>query len=248
MVSRAYWQERLTGEDLYRVDGAILKHGNRTKPEIALTFDDGPHPQSVRRILKTLRDAGVPATFFLVGTRIEQHPELVRLIVDQGHEVGNHTEHHYRLTELKPAERIAEIEACDAAFFRATGRHMSLMRPPGMRFDHEAVVETEALGYTTVGWTDAAKDFTSVSNQISGLTPQELARRVMQHVGNGSIILLHDCPQTADALSLVLADLKERGYRFVTAPQMLAHLPHPVFARSNAGPGAMPQLRTAFAR
>lgn len=235
LTSETYWEEKITGTELFQPRGAVLKHGNPNVPEVALTFDDGPHPASLPTILRTLHDYGVQATFFLVGTRIEQSPHLAKAIIDEGHEVGNHTEHHFRLTDLTEPQQLAEIKDCETAFQRATGRGMSLLRPPGMRFTPKVLSLVEQMGYTTVSWTDAAKDFESIDNKIENLTPEEIADRVMERVGNGSIILLHDTPQTAEALPRVISLLRVSGYKFVTIPQMLSHLPHPILVRSNGG-------------
>jgi len=234
LTSKSYWQSRLAGTDLYQPQGAILKHGNRSLPEVALTFDDGPHPDSLPLILDTLRRNGVHATFFLVGKRIEQSPELARQIVEEGHEVGNHTEDHLRLTGLKAPQVAKEVEDCELAFNKATGRQMSLLRPPGMQFNGAILEVLEGLGYTTIGWSAAAKDFETESHHIQGLTPDEISQRVISHVDNGGIILLHDTKQTADALPELITLLRSAGYRFVTIPEMLQHLPKPVLVRSNA--------------
>lgn len=233
LVSRAYWEARLSGKDLYQPVGQILKHGNRNDQEIALTFDDGPHPQSLPKILSILKRERIHATFFLVGLRIKQHPELARQIILDGHEVGNHTQDHLRLTDLTDKQATAEIVDCEKNFESATGRRMSLLRPPGMRFDPRILGITQKLGYQTIGWTDAAKDFDSLTNHLDQVTPAELGERVTRHVENGSIILLHDTPETADALDEVLRRIKNEGYRFVTVSQMLGHLPNAVKVAAN---------------
>ncbi len=233
MVNPAYWEAEFTGTNLYQPDGAILKRGNPNLPEIAITFDDGPHPQSLPLILATLKREGIHATFFLVGKRIKEHPELAAEIVNEGHEVGNHTQDHLRLTDLPLHQAKAKLDNCEINFQRATKHKFSLMRPPGMRFSKEITEMTQSMGYTTVSWTNAAKDFDSVSNKIEGVTKEEIARRAMQNIENGSIMLLHDTPQTAEALPLIIDELKASGYKFVTIPEMLSHLPNPIIVRTN---------------
>lgn len=233
VLSRTYWSAHLAGTDLYQPKGAVLKHGNRNVPEVALTFDDGPHPESLEKILATLKSAGVHATFFLVGKQIDEHPSWALRILDEGHEVGNHTQNHLRLTDLTDQLAIAEILDCESAFEKATGSTTYLLRPPGMRFDSRILRLTEGLGKTTIGWTDAAKDFEALDNRIRDLTRQELSDRVTSHIENGSIVLLHDTLETAAALPQIIAILKARGYRLVTIPEMLSHLPRQVLVRSN---------------
>jgi peptidoglycan/xylan/chitin deacetylase (PgdA/CDA1 family) len=233
LISPAYWKERYSGHDLYQPVGRILKHGNRNFPEIALTFDDGPHPESLPTILRVLAREDVKATFFLVGKRINQHPDLAREILQRGHEVGNHSQNHFRLTDLTDAQIIAEIQGCTQAFNKATGRVFRLLRPPGMRFDDRVLKITQELDYQIVGWTNAAKDFDSMDNRLGQVTPIELADRVTTRVHDGSIILLHDTPLTTQALELIIARLKGQGFTFVTVSQMLAHLPSPVVVVAN---------------
>ncbi|MEQ1823720.1 MAG: polysaccharide deacetylase family protein [Fimbriimonadaceae bacterium] len=238
LVSPSYWGERYSGHDLYQPVGRILKHGNRNFAEIALTFDDGPHPESLPTILRILAQEQLKATFFLVGKRINEHPELAREILQRGHEVGNHSQNHFRLTDLPDAKIVAEIEQCATAFQNATGKRFHLLRPPGMRFDEHVLKITQDLDYQIVGWTNAAKDFDSTDNRLGKVTPIELADRVTTRVHDGSIILLHDTPQTTQAIELIIARLKGQGFSFVTVSEMLAHLPNPVVVEAN--PAAPP--------
>lgn len=210
----------------YVADGALLRHGDRHLPEIALTFDDGPHPESIGLILDTLRAYGVKSTFFLVGKRIEEHPAWARRIVEAGHEVGNHTQNHRRLPGLSEPEFDEEVNACARAFRAATGHSMTLFRPPGMRYNRAILRRLQAMGYTTIGWTAAAKDFETVSHRIEGMTPDDIVDRVLKTVDNGGIILLHDTKQTAEALPRLISVLRVSGHRFVTVSQMLARLPN----------------------
>jgi peptidoglycan/xylan/chitin deacetylase (PgdA/CDA1 family) len=236
MLSLTYWRAHLSHTDLYAPNAMMLKHGNRAYREIALTIDDGPHPQSCSHILDVLKENGVHATFFPVGKRIKEHPDLVRRMVIEGHEVGNHTQDHLRLTTLRSDQVRTQLEFCELNFFKATGRHMSLMRPPGMNYN-EAVLEiAKAMGYTTVNWTTAAKDFISGVEHKTEVPPEVVAERVLREADNGGIILVHDAPDTADALPVIIKKLKSLGYRFVTIPEMLEHLPKPVKVSSVAGP------------
>lgn len=231
MFSRAYWEARLSGRDLYAPDQMVLKHGSRDHKEIALTIDDGPHPQSIGRILDILKREDVHATFFVVGIKVQESPQFVKRMIEDGNEVGNHTVHHPRLTTLKPDQMRAELEGCEQIVEKATGHRMTCMRPPGMQFNPDVLEVCKSLGYTTVNWTNAAKDF--VATNSAHVSVPELESRVMDHLENGSIILLHDAPETADALEDLIGKLKKEGYRFVTVSQMLAHLPKPVIVEAN---------------
>src|SRR5579875_2621079 len=126
-----YWWRRWHNEDLYLPQQDLLLHGNHQLPEVALTFDDGPHPQSLPSILATLQRFHVHATFFDVGENMAAYPNLVRETLAEGNEIGNHTSTHLRLPHLSPLERHHEINDADITFYRITGQHLYLLRPPG---------------------------------------------------------------------------------------------------------------------
>jgi peptidoglycan/xylan/chitin deacetylase (PgdA/CDA1 family) len=218
-INPIYWYHRLRGEDLYDPQTAFLMHGNRALPEVALTFDDGPHIESRARILDILQSNHVHATFFDVGRRMDENPALVRRTLAEGNEIGNHSYWHNRLDSLSPRDRHREINDTDIAFYRITGRHLTLLRPPGMRYNPTVLADIHALGYTVVGYTTASRDFDPTE------TADFIVNRTLNRVENGSIILLHDYPETAVALPRIIAGLRARGYRFVTISEMLAHLP-----------------------
>lgn len=211
----------------FQLNGDLLVHGNPSLKEIAITFDDGPYGETTSQILQTLAEHDVQATFFLVGRHIDAKPELVRQILDEGHEVGNHSYSHPRLTMITHDEAREELKRCEESFFKATGAHMNLMRPPGMQFDDGILRLAQDMGYTTIHWNALAGDYVPVE-------PGMVVKRVLWQVQPGSVILLHDSPDTARALPELIRRLKADGYRFVTVTQMLSRLPRPVFLASNA--------------
>lgn len=220
-INPAYWYHRFHGDDLYNSDETVLHHGNRQVPEVALTFDDGPHPESRSVILSILADAGIHATFFDVGVNMIAHPELVTDTLRQGNEIGNHSQDHmHRLDDIAGKDRRREINDTDIIFNEITGKHLSLLRPPGMRYNTEVLQTTRNLGYLVVGYTTASRDF----------DPDEsadiIAQRTLSRTENGSIILLHDYKATASALPKILSGLKQRGFRCVTIGEMIRHLPN----------------------
>ena len=120
VLSRAWWNDHLKGDDLFNHETRFFKRGNRAYHEVCLTFDDGPHPQSCAQILETLKKYDAHATFFLVGKRIKEHPEYAKQIIDMGFEVGNHTQDHLRLDQLKSNQVKNELVNCEINFKRAT--------------------------------------------------------------------------------------------------------------------------------
>lgn len=221
-----YWFRRWRGDDLYLANEDLLHHGNRRLNEVALTFDDGPHPASLVPILKTLEQYHAHATFFDVGTNMDRYPEMVRLTLQEGHEIGNHSSTHQRLVALSPLERHHELNDADITYFRITGRHLFLLRPPGMEYDRHVLADAKALGYLVAGYTSASKDFETDE------PPDFIIRRTLNRTEPGSILLLHDYPGTAVALPALLQGLQKRGLRVVTISQMLSDLP--AFPRQQA--------------
>lgn len=229
-VNPMYWVRRWRGDDLYDPKTASLLHGSRAYKEVALTIDDGPHTPTGDQILDILKREHVRATFFVVGIKMKQRPDLVRRMIAEGHEVANHTLDHFRLNGLKPEQARREINDNDINFFRITGRHMNLLRPPGMRYTDNVLHIAKDLGYQTVYVNVLSKDF-------DDQTPDYIVDRTLSRTENGSIILLHDDREsTVLALPRVIEGLKREGYHFVTCSEMLAHLPKPVYVATNADP------------
>ncbi|MFD4612447.1 polysaccharide deacetylase family protein [Streptomyces sp. NPDC088337] len=183
---------------------------------IALTFDAGPSENSAR-LLDILKEKQVPATFFLLGARhIEKYPELVVRMAAEGHEVANHTWDHQILTRI-PADRVREeIQRPNEEIERLTGRKPTLMRPPQGRTDDTVHRICKELGMSEVLWSVTAKDYTTTDSAL-------ITRRVLDQSSRDGIILLHDIyAGTVPAVPGIIDALKERGYVFVTVPQLLA--------------------------
>ncbi|MGW9594570.1 polysaccharide deacetylase family protein [Streptomyces chartreusis] len=183
---------------------------------VALTFDAGPSEHSAR-LLDILKEKDVPATFFLLGKRhIEKYPELVERMADEGHEVANHTWDHKRLTELEPDEIRDEIERPNKAIERIVGRRPTLMRPPQGRTDDTVHDICRELGMSEILWSVTAKDYKTDDSEL-------IAQRVLDQTERDGIILLHDIYDgTVPAVPGIIDALKERGFVFVTVPQLLA--------------------------
>jgi polysaccharide deacetylase family sporulation protein PdaB len=191
-----------------------LLHGDTSKRQIAITFDDGPHPEYSPQLLAILKKYKAKATFFLVGEKAEQAPDLVRAEVAAGHCVGNHTYHHVNLTKIPNEDVAAEIKACGDVLRKITGQAPHLFRPPGGDYDKQVAETAEALGYTMVLWTDDPGDYASPGDKV-------IETRVLDHVSNGGIVLIHDgVQQTVDVLPQILGYLKGKGYEFVTIDEM----------------------------
>jgi peptidoglycan/xylan/chitin deacetylase (PgdA/CDA1 family) len=131
----------------------------------------------------------------------------------------NHTYNHQDLPALKPHEIANELRLCDQDIWAATGRHTTLMRPPGVQYNDKVLDVAKSLGYVTVSWTVGAKDYET------GTTADFIQERVLHRTAPGSIILLHqDTPATIAALPAIIDGLRAQGYTFVTISQMLERL------------------------
>ncbi|MBB5105169.1 peptidoglycan/xylan/chitin deacetylase (PgdA/CDA1 family) [Streptomyces spectabilis] len=183
---------------------------------IALTFDAGPS-ENTPRLLKILKKEKVPATFFTLGkNHIEKYPELVKQMDREGHEVASHTWSHKILTKIKPAEARAELERPNKAIEKLIGKKPTLMRPPQGRTNDTVNKISRDLGLAEILWTVTAKDYTTEDSAL-------IEKRVLEQAGRDGIILLHDIYKgTVPAVPGVIAELKKRGYVFVTVPQLLA--------------------------
>jgi peptidoglycan/xylan/chitin deacetylase (PgdA/CDA1 family) len=176
---------------------------------VVLSFDDGPDPASTPAILNALRLQQAHATFFLIGERIERYPQLAARIVAEGHLVGNHSYSHPRMVLEHPLAYAHEIDRTDR-LIRALGYAGRIdFRPP---YGQKLVVLPWLLARRhklSVLWSVDSRDW-------SDHDPGSIARRVMRQVRPGSIVLMHDLPQTARALPVILDGLRSSGYSIRT--------------------------------
>lgn len=193
---------------------AKLMHGDHKVKAVALTFDDGPHPNYTPKLLAILKKYNVKATFFVIGKMVEQYPELIRAEDADGHLVANHTFHHVNLNHVPLDEISLEWQACNDAVKAVLGKEMTFCRPPGGDYDPDVITAAMDTGLTTVLWTDDPGDYASPGDKV-------ITRRVLDRIGNGGIILLHDgVQQTVDVLPQIIESIQKRGYRFETVEEM----------------------------
>jgi peptidoglycan/xylan/chitin deacetylase (PgdA/CDA1 family) len=192
---------------------------------VALTFDAGAGDTGVPKILATLRDAGVPATFFMTGRWAELFPAWARRIA-AGYPIGNHTFDHQDLLKLSPAAVRAEILMARAAITRAVGHPpVRLFRFPYGSSNSETLRLVNELGYTAVGWT---ADTLGWEGTIGGQTVQSVTDHVISELQPGEIVLMHvgsnptdRTTLDADALRTIIDQIRARGYSFVTLTDLL---------------------------
>jgi peptidoglycan/xylan/chitin deacetylase (PgdA/CDA1 family) len=191
--------------------------------QVALTFDDGPHPHTTPAVLDILQRHDAVATFFLVGRKVDKYPEVVRQIVARGHALGLHGYEHDRLFALKtPAYVARDIEKTRAAVERACGVRPKHFRPPIGFVSPRTAAGARRADAPLIGWSARAYDGTA------GTSPNSVVRRIEAGLRPGAIVLLHDAaenddfaPAAVEALPRILESLHERGLRTVTVEQLL---------------------------
>ncbi len=194
-----------------QVLGETIWCGHGDNNSVALTFDDGPSPDTLK-ILDVLRDANIKATFFLIGENVEKYPEIARKIADDGHEIGNHSFSHpiYLFCSANKVQK--ELEKTQEVIKKATDFEPKLARPPcGVRSKTYFEIARK-LNLQTIQWSDAGFDWKSLS-------AERVARNVLETAQSDSIILLHDGDSagksrrraTVEAIPIILSGLRDKG-------------------------------------
>ncbi len=203
----------------------LYHQGEGGEHQVAITFDDGPSPQWTPKILDILKTANVKAAFFLVGANAERYPALVRRIVEEGHEIGNHTYYHPNLALCWPEHIRLELNATQLLLETITGRATTLFRPP-------YAADTQPAQLSELTPLQIAQDLNYLV-VLENIDPQDWAKpgadlilqRVKQQRRDGSIILLHDAggdrSQTVEALPRILDWLHTRGDSVVPLSTLL---------------------------
>jgi peptidoglycan/xylan/chitin deacetylase (PgdA/CDA1 family) len=207
----------------------VLVSGNY----VAITFDDGPHPQNTPRLLDILRARNVKATFYVIGRSVDLYPQVVRRTVAEGHEIGNHSHTHRLLSKLGDSELRLEMSRCQDAIVRAAGVRPRTMRPPygGLLQRQRELVHSE-FGYPTILWSVDPLDWKRPG-------PSVVTSRMLAGTTPGGILLAHDLhSQTVDAMPATIDGLLRRGYKFVTVSQLIAMKTEPVTAQATVTPPA----------
>lgn len=209
------------GREYFEARNDIVWEVSTKEKVIALTFDDGPDPMDTPAILDLLRQYEAKATFFVIGKRVEQYSEIVIQEIMEGHEIANHTYSHPYFNHRDPANRImSEMEKAEEILLKVSGQKPLLFRPPGGYYSEQLVQAAKKFNYQVVlwSWHQDTEDWNRPG-------VNKIVNKVLKNARNGDIILFHDYvqgdTQTVAALKVILPELKERGYRFVTVSEML---------------------------
>jgi peptidoglycan/xylan/chitin deacetylase (PgdA/CDA1 family) len=186
---------------------------------VAITFDDGPHPQGTPLVLEILREAAAPATFFLAGEQVARRPSLAAEIVAAGHRVELHCHRHRNQLRLTPGRLLDDAERGRAAIEDATGQAVRDYRPPYGIFSASGLRAIRRRGWRPVLWSLWGRDWRR------GATARSIAERATSGAAAGDILLLHDADhysaggswsRTAAALPAILDELGGQGLRAVS--------------------------------
>ncbi|MDR7239522.1 polysaccharide deacetylase family protein [Neobacillus drentensis] len=203
----------------------VVRYGKPKGKEVVLSFDDGPDPTYTPQILDILDKNHVKGSFFIIGENALQHPELVKRMYKEGHEIGNHTFTHPEVASITPFQTKMELNANQRLFQEITGHSMTLFRPPfvanaepSTRNELEPIVRAQEMGYTMVGELIDSDDWQRLSRD-------EIVKLVLKQLPEGNIILMHDAggdrSNTVKALPIIIKELKQRGYTFTTVADLI---------------------------
>ncbi|WP_276356608.1 polysaccharide deacetylase family protein [Cohnella caldifontis] len=209
-------------------DRAAREKADTAKPKpkearkvVALTFDDGPDGKYTPKVLDILKEHGVKATFFLVGTQVEKYPDTAKRIMDEGHDIGNHSWSHQDLAKMTAKQLDVQILQTQDAIEKATGYRPDLVRAPNGSLSDGLISYLHDQHLSHVYWTVDPRDW-------AGTSVATMRENVRKHTRPGGIILLHSfggrknaLDHTLKLLPLVIEDLKKAGYEFGTVDEMI---------------------------
>jgi peptidoglycan/xylan/chitin deacetylase (PgdA/CDA1 family) len=201
--------------------GTFYADGIPAKKWVALTFDDGPNPAALDKILATLKKENLKATFFVLGVNITQYPDSAKKYLQAGHEIGNHTYSHLNYYQMKKKKNPVEIEKIlsdeidktETAIKDAAGVKPFFMRMPNGFITPAVKKIAKEKQYIIINWTfgcDWQKN-----------TKDELVKKYLNKVKPGAIFLMHEKKLTAEALPEIIAGIKKKGYEIVPLKEIL---------------------------
>ena len=202
------------------------------EPYVAMTFDDGPHPTHTPRLLDILRELDIKATFYVVGPRVKSHPGILRRMIAEGHEIGNHTWNHPNLARCSDSKVRSELKRTQDAVVAACGVKPNTMRAPfgSLKRSQREWIFKE-FGYPSIMWAVDPEDWMRKNRK-----PSVVKANILKATDKGEIILAHDIHKsTVDAMKETLGELKARGFKFATVSQLF-QLENDYLARQAKGP------------
>ncbi|BAZ86520.1 polysaccharide deacetylase family protein [Dolichospermum compactum] len=190
--------------------------GNSNKKTIALTFDDGPHPQYTPQVLSVLKRYNITASFFWLGNCVNRFPEVAKTVSTQGHWIGLHGYEHDSFPFLSPNQLKQSLEKTQVAIYNVCNlspEQVRDVRPPNGFFTPQTLKLFQQWNYRPVMWSVVPEDWVHPGVNV-------VVNRVMKQVKNGSLIVLHDGyfggKDVAEIINILIPQLLQQGYEFVT--------------------------------
>lgn len=185
---------------------------SNVKKKIALTFDDGPHPEYTPMLLDGLKERNVSAAFFLMGKNAEKYPEIVERMYKEGHTIGNHSYSHVQLSEMEELEACKEMTKANEVIKNIIGKTSDYIRPPFGAWSHNLDCITNMI---VVLWDVDPLDWKCQNTDL-------VVKRVVSNVEEDDIILLHDSYETTvEATFQIIDTLEKEGYEFVSLDEII---------------------------
>jgi polysaccharide deacetylase family sporulation protein PdaB len=204
----------------------VVSQGERLVPiyyvdmnekKVAFSFDASWGAERTEKILQILKENEIKTTFFLTGFWVEAYPEYVKLIVEEGHEIGNHTLTHPHLNSLTKDEVKAELKKIEEMIESISGQKTTLFRPPFGEYSNQVIEAATELGYKTIQWSIDSLDWQNLSQE-------EIVERVTSRAHKGAIILFHNNGlHTADALPEIIDFYRSHGYEILPISELIYH-------------------------
>ncbi|OBQ30652.1 MAG: polysaccharide deacetylase [Aphanizomenon flos-aquae MDT14a] len=187
------------------------------KKVIALTFDDGPWPNTTAKVLDILKKNRIKSTFFVVGQNVKNYPDLTKQIVADGHIIANHTWHHW-YHQMNAQAAAYEVANTTDIIYQTTGVRTSLFRPPGGIMNNGVAAYAKNNKYAVIMWSADSMDY-------SRPAVPRLMNNIFREAKPGGIVLMHDGggdrSNTVKALPEIISRFRKQGYEFVTVPELL---------------------------
>lgn len=204
----------------YEQKGDILWEVKTHQKIAAITFDDGPDPVETVEILNELKKYNAKCTFFVLGKRVAAYPEVSSKVIQEGHELANHTYNHVYFKKSSEQQIIQELRQTENEIKKISGKGSKFFRPPGGIYNETVINAAKHVGLKPVlwSWHQDTRDWSKPG--VKAITSH-----VLKNIRSGDIILMHDSvngkSQTRQALSIILPELKRRGFHLVTVSELI---------------------------
>lgn len=204
-----------TAETFKKTNNLPIYAVQTEKKQVAISFDAAWGNEDTEELIKILSKYKIKATFFLVGTWVDNYPQSVKALSDAGYSIQNHSNTHPHFTSISSEEMKKEIQTCNDKIAKITGKNPILFRPPYGDYDSNVVATTDSINMYPIQWSVDSLDW-------QGISADEIYNNVVNKVKNGDIVLFHNAADhTPEALPKIIESLKGKGFEFVLIENMI---------------------------